>query len=67
MYGDISIIGIPGALTFISGCGLKYPDGTECQRAGVKIDIEVKQTLDGFLAGKDEVLERALDVLEMRK
>jgi hypothetical protein len=63
--GDVSWLGIPGAYTCITGVGLRYPDGTECQRAGVKIDIEVKQTLDGFLAGRDEVLERAVSYVTL--
>ena len=43
----------------ISGIGILYPDGTETQRKGVKIDIEVKPTIEGIKAGKDELFEKA--------
>lgn len=49
-----------GFSTQISGVGIFYPDGTEAQRRGVKIDIVVKPTIQGLVAGKDEILERAV-------
>ena len=51
-----------GFQTAMSGNGIVYPDGTESQRNGVKIDIEVKPTIDGLRAGRDEVLEKALEI-----
>ena len=50
-----------GFKTKISGVGIFYPDGTEAQRKGVKIDIEVKRTLKGIIEGKDEILEKAIE------
>lgn len=50
-----------GFKTKVSGVGIFYPDGTETQRKGVKIDIEVKRTLKGVSDGKDEILERAIE------
>jgi len=59
--GNISIIEMVGGFkTAISGIGIFYPDGTETQRKGVKIDIEVRPTLQGMIQGKDEVLEKAI-------
>jgi len=46
--------------------GIVYPDGTESQRNGVKIDIEVKPTINGLRAGRDEVLEKALEIAKQR-
>ena len=46
--------------SFLSGTGIYYPDGTETQRKGIKIDIEVKPTIEGIQSGKDEVLDVAL-------
>ncbi len=42
------------------------PDGTEFVGIGVLPDIEVNQTVADFRAGRDLVLERALDVLVER-
>lgn len=59
--GNVSEIILPGGLsTWISGINVLYPDGTETQRAGVKINKVVKPTIAGIRAGKDEVLEEAL-------
>ncbi len=49
--------------TWFSGYGIFYPDGTETQRNGVKIDIEVFTTVNDIKEGRDEVLEKALDIL----
>lgn len=60
--GNVANIKIPGGYsTFISGVGIYYPDGTETQRVGIKIDLEVKPTIEGIKKGKDEVLEQAID------
>lgn len=47
-----------------SGYGVYYPDGRPNQRLGVKIDIPVILTIQGELAGRDEVLERALRYIQ---
>lgn len=66
--GNISEIYFPGGYyTRISALGVYYPDGTETQRVGVKINIPLKPTLDGLKAGKDEVLERAKQFLNTGK
>jgi C-terminal processing protease CtpA/Prc len=58
--GNISAILLPGGFkTWISGIGVFYPDGTNAQRAGVKIDLAVNQTINGIRSGKDELLEKA--------
>lgn len=62
--GDVSPIVLPGGVkTMISGVGILYPDGTESQRAGVKIDKEVRPTIKGIKEGKDEVLAEAIRML----
>ncbi len=53
-----------GAYTTYSSIGCYYPDGYNMQRKGVKIDIEVYPTIDGIRAGRDEVLERALECVQ---
>ncbi len=62
--GNVSEITLPGGIqTMISGIGIYYPDGTETQRAGVKIDEQVRPTIAGIRAGRDELLERAIAIL----
>ena len=52
---------VGGYKTMITGIGIFYPDETETQRKGIKIDIEVKPTIQGIIDRKDEVLERAIE------
>lgn len=61
--GNISKIEFLGFKSFISGIGVYYPDNSETQRKGVKIDIEVNQTIKGIQEGRDEILEKALEYL----
>jgi len=59
--GNVSPFALPGGLhTMISGIGLFYPDKTATQRIGIKPSIEVRPTVAGIRAGRDEVLEEAL-------
>ena len=51
-----------GFRTLISGNGILYPDGSETQRKGIKIDVEVKSTHNGLREGRDEVLEKAIEI-----
>lgn len=61
--GDIVSLPLPGGLmTYFSGIGIFYPDGTPTQTVGVRLDIEVLPTAEGLQAGRDEVLERALEL-----
>ncbi|WP_214227734.1 S41 family peptidase [Pedobacter sp. B4-66] len=58
--GNITPIFLPGGITtWFSGLGVYYPDGTNAQRVGVKIDKVVKPTVNGIKSSKDEVLEEA--------
>ena len=62
--GNVSAIMIPGKIrTMISGIGVYYPDGTETQRVGIVPDLVVKPTIAGIRAGKDEVLEKAIELI----
>jgi len=62
--GNVSAIVFPGGIsTMISGIGILYPDGTETQRKGVKIDVQVKPTIAGIKAGKDELLDKAKEII----
>lgn len=63
--GDVSRIGLPGGLsTMISGLGVFYPDGTPTQRVGIIPDVVVPITVAGIREGRDELLERAVELIQ---
>ncbi|MBU2947011.1 S41 family peptidase [Zobellia uliginosa] len=62
--GNVSAIMLPGGLrTMISGIGVNYPNGGETQRIGIVPDIEVHPTIEGIRQGKDELLEKAIEII----
>ncbi len=62
--GNVSKIFLPGNIqTYMTGLGVYYPDGRETQRIGIIPDIEVKPTIEGIRAGRDEVLDKAIEVI----
>lgn len=63
--GNISFFYLPGGIrTAISGIGVYYPDKTETQRIGIVPDIEIKPTIEGIKNNKDELLEKAIELIE---
>jgi C-terminal processing protease CtpA/Prc len=59
--GNVSNIPLPaGQRAMISGIGVFYPDGRPTQRIGIVPDVEVHPTIAGLRAGRDEVLEAAV-------
>ena len=62
--GNISFIPLPGGIkTGISGIGIYYPDGSGTQRIGIVSDIEAKPTIQGIREGRDELLEKAIEII----
>ncbi len=62
--GNVSEIHLPGNISsYISGIGVYYPDGRETQRVGIVPDVEVKPTIEGIKSGRDEVLEKAIEII----
>lgn len=62
--GNISSFPLPGGIeTIITGIGVYYPDGGETQRIGIVPDIEIRPTIEGIKSGKDELLERAIEII----
>lgn len=62
--GNVSTIMLPGGLrTMISGIGVYYPNGGETQRVGIVPDMEIKPTVKGIREGKDELLEKAIEII----
>ncbi|SCY50991.1 S41 family peptidase [Alkaliphilus peptidifermentans] len=65
--GNVSTFNLPGGITTaISGIGVYYPDGGETQRIGIVPDIEVKPTIEGIKSNRDELLEKAIEVINQQ-
>jgi len=63
--GDVTWFTAPGGIRInFSGHDVRWPDGKQLQRVGLAPDIEVRPTIEGIRAGRDEVLERAVEYLE---
>ena len=61
--GNVSKVKLVGGFeTRFTGLGVFYPDRKETQRIGIVPDIEVKPTIEGIKNGKDEVLEKAIEL-----
>jgi C-terminal processing protease CtpA/Prc len=59
--GNVSTVPLPGNLSsYISGIGVFYPDNRPTQRVGIIPDIEVKPTIAGIRAERDELIEEAI-------
>jgi len=62
--GNVSDLVFPGNYhTYMTGLGVYYPDGRETQRVGIFPDIVVHPTIAGIRAHRDEVLDKALEVI----
>jgi carboxyl-terminal processing protease len=62
--GDVSQFYLTGNYrVMMTGLGVFYPDGTPTQQTGVKIDIPVQPTVKGIREGRDELLEKATELL----
>ena len=48
----------------ITGYGVFYPDGKQTQRVGIVPDLEIYPTIKGIKDGKDEVLEKAIEMIQ---
>lgn len=65
--GNVSAIYLVGGIrTMISGIGVFYPDGKGTQRIGIVPDIVVEPTIEGIKNGKDEVLEKAIQIINKK-
>jgi C-terminal processing protease CtpA/Prc len=55
---------LPGGIsTVFTGLGVYYQDGKETQRIGIVPDVVVKPTIKGISEGKDEVLDKAMEII----
>ena len=49
--------------TYISGIGVLTPNGSETQRVGIIPDVKIEPTIKGIREGKDEVLDKAIELI----
>jgi C-terminal processing protease CtpA/Prc len=62
--GDVTDLTLPGgARMFFTGHDVRHADGRQLQRIGLVPDVLVAPTIQGLRDGKDEVLDRAMEVL----
>jgi C-terminal processing protease CtpA/Prc len=62
--GTVSKFYVPGGLCInFTGEAIVYADGTQLQRRGLQPDILIKPTIAGIRAGRDELLEKAIEFL----
>lgn len=60
--GNVAKISLPGFIdTYATFAGVYYPDYSPTQRIGILPDFEVLPTIEGIRAGKDQVLDFALN------
>ncbi len=65
--GDVSRFFLPGGIsTMISGIGVYYPEGKETQRIGIVPDIECKPTIQGIKKEQDELINKAIEIINGR-
>ncbi len=63
--GDVTNFTLPGGIqVYFTGHDVRHADGGQLQRKGLVPHVETAPTRAGLHAGKDEVLERALQDLE---
>lgn len=61
--GDMTSIHLPGGLVLrFAGHDIRDMEGRQVQRVGLKPNVSVTPTLRNLRAGRDEVLEKALDL-----
>jgi C-terminal processing protease CtpA/Prc len=62
--GNRTWLSLPGAgRMFFTGMRVKFGDGSRFQNVGILPDVAVAPTVEGIRTGKDEVLERGIEVL----
>lgn len=62
--GDAVSISLPGGLfTSFSSIGVYLPNGKVTQRIGIIPDIVIEPTIEGVRLGKDELLEKAIEII----
>ncbi|HLJ54591.1 MAG TPA: S41 family peptidase, partial [Chthonomonadaceae bacterium] len=62
--GDVTTLVLPGnILVNFSGHEVRHADGRQLQRLGIQPNVRVAPTIRGISAGRDEVLDTAVELL----
>lgn len=62
--GNVASFSLPGGVnTLITGVGIYNPDKSQTQRVGIKPDIYIEPTIQGVKEGRDELLEKAIEII----
>ncbi len=62
--GNRTWLSLPGAgRMFFTGMRVKFGDGSRFQNVGILPDVPVAPTVEGIRAGRDELLEKGIEVL----
>ena len=62
--GNVAMVSLPGKIMFgMSSLGIYTPEGGQTQRCGLRPDVECYPTLEGVRGGKDELIEKAIEVI----
>lgn len=62
-YGNVTELVFPsGFSTSITSMGVYYPDGTNAQRTGVKINYRIEPSAEDMLHNRDIVMEKAMEL-----
>ena len=63
--GDVTNLVVPGGIViYFTGQAVRHADGRQLQRIGLIPDIAARPTIRGIQAGRDEVLEKAVQYLQ---
>jgi hypothetical protein len=63
--GNVSLLTLPGnVITGFTALGVYYPDGAETQGIGIVPDIEIKPTIRGIREERDELIEKAIEIID---
>jgi C-terminal processing protease CtpA/Prc len=63
--GNVTTFTLPGGYTIrFTGMNVKQQDGSQLQGIGIQPDIYVKETIKGVSEGRDEFLEKALELIK---
>jgi C-terminal processing protease CtpA/Prc len=62
--GNVSMMVMPGSIYIMfTGMDVRHLDGRQLQRVGIVPHVEVPRTVGAFAEGRDEVLEKAVEIL----
>lgn len=66
--GEVGMLSLPGDIniTMTLFASVQFPNGQELQQIGMQPDVLVQPTVDGVRLGKDELLEKAIELAKSR-